>query len=58
VATPDQLRWGPLPMPAAATSAESGKVDFIAGLKTLAGCGDAASKDGLAIHMVSNFALR
>jgi homogentisate 1,2-dioxygenase len=54
VATPDQLRWGPLPMPAAATAAESSRVDFIAGLKTLAGCGDAANKEGLAIHMVSN----
>ena len=42
--TPDQLRWDPLPIPAA-------KTDFIDGLTTLAGNGDAATNTGCAIHI-------
>src|SRR5579864_981802 len=43
-ATPNQLRWDPLPLPTAAT-------DFIAGLMTMAGNGSAASQSGCAIHI-------
>jgi len=44
VATPpDQLRWDPLPVPSAPT-------DFLAGLVTLAGNGDAAMQAGIGIH--------
>ncbi len=42
--TPDQLRWSPLPMPAAAT-------DFVDGLVTMAGNGSPASQSGIGIHM-------
>jgi len=45
VATPfNRLRWDPLPMPDAPT-------DFLGGLVTLAGSGDAASQSGLAVHV-------
>jgi homogentisate 1,2-dioxygenase len=44
VTPPDQLRWDPLPMPAAAT-------DFVAGLATMAGNGDPAAMSGCAIHL-------
>ena len=45
VATPpDQLRWDPLPVPTAPT-------DFLAGLVTLAGNGDAAMQAGIGIHL-------
>ena len=42
-ATPNQLRWDPLPMP-------SEPVDFIHGLMTMAGNGEAAMNVGCAIH--------
>jgi homogentisate 1,2-dioxygenase len=41
---PNQLRWSPLPLPSAPT-------DFVAGLFTMAGTGDAAAMSGCAIHM-------
>ncbi|RZA18278.1 MAG: homogentisate 1,2-dioxygenase, partial [Lysobacteraceae bacterium] len=41
--TPDQLRWDPLPLPAAAT-------DFVDGLVTMAGNGSPASQSGIGIH--------
>ena len=41
---PDRFRWDPLPMPAAGT-------DFIDGLVTLAGNGDAAMRKGAALHI-------
>ena len=45
VATPpDQLRWGPLPIPQAPT-------DFVAGLVTMAGNGDVAAMTGCSIHV-------
>lgn len=43
---PDPLRWNPLPLPAAATP-----VDFIDGLVTWAGQGDAGVQAGAAIHL-------
>lgn len=43
-ATPNQLRWDPLPLPEAAT-------DFIDGLVTYAGNGSAAALSGIAIHL-------
>ncbi|GAA5236673.1 homogentisate 1,2-dioxygenase [Verticiella sediminum] len=42
-ATPTQLRWDPLPAPQTPT-------DFIEGLVTMAGNGDAATQVGIAIH--------
>ena len=41
---PNRLRWNPLPMPTAAT-------DFLEGLITVAGSGDAASQTGIAVHV-------
>ncbi|MCK9512754.1 MAG: homogentisate 1,2-dioxygenase [Pigmentiphaga sp.] len=41
--TPNQLRWDPLPLPSAPT-------DFIEGMVTLAGQGDAAAMSGNGIH--------
>jgi homogentisate 1,2-dioxygenase len=41
---PNQLRWDPLPMPAAPT-------DFVDGLVTMAGQGDPAAMSGCAIHL-------
>ncbi len=41
---PDQLRWDPLPLPSAPT-------DFIDGLVTFAGNGDASMQAGIAIHL-------
>jgi homogentisate 1,2-dioxygenase len=43
-ASPNQLRWDPLPMPAS-------PVDFIDGLVTMAGNGDPSSQSGCAIHL-------
>jgi homogentisate 1,2-dioxygenase len=43
-ATPNQLRWNPLPVPHSAT-------DFLAGLRTLAANGDLAMHSGVAIHL-------
>ncbi len=42
--SPDQLRWGPLPIPNEPT-------DFIDGIITMAGNGDAAMNTGAAIHI-------
>jgi homogentisate 1,2-dioxygenase len=42
--SPNRLRWDPLPLPDTA-------VDFIDGLVTCAGSGDAASGAGIAIHL-------
>ncbi len=41
---PNQMRWDPLPMPEAPT-------DFVDGLVTMMGGGDAASGAGLAVHL-------
>jgi len=43
---PNQLRWNPMPMPETPT-------DFIEGMVTVAGSGDAADKKGVAIHVFS-----
>ena len=43
-ATPEQLRWDPLPLPA-------GDVDFIDGLYTMGGNGGAQAHSGLGIHL-------
>ncbi|MEO6798369.1 MAG: homogentisate 1,2-dioxygenase [Rhodanobacter sp.] len=43
-ATPNQLRWDPLPMPA-------GPTDFIDGLVTWAGNGGASEQGGIGIHL-------
>ena len=44
VPDPNRLRWNPLPDPAPGT-------DFVAGLWTLGGNGDAASRSGMAVHL-------
>ena len=41
---PNQMRWDPLPMP-------TEPADFVDGLTTLGGNGDAALQDGVAIHL-------
>jgi homogentisate 1,2-dioxygenase len=41
--TPNRLRWAPLPAPAAPT-------DFLAGLATLATCGDFRAQHGAGVH--------
>jgi len=43
-ATPNQLRWDPLPLPEPPT-------DFIDGMVTLAGNGGPAAQDGIGIHL-------
>ncbi|MFF4245037.1 homogentisate 1,2-dioxygenase [Streptomyces sp. NPDC001822] len=43
---PNRLRWDPLPDPAPGT-------DFLAGLWTLGGNGDAAQRSGMAVHLYS-----
>jgi homogentisate 1,2-dioxygenase len=43
-ATPNQLRWDPLPMPAGAT-------DFVEGLVTYAGNGDPHAQTGCGVHL-------
>jgi homogentisate 1,2-dioxygenase len=42
--SPNQLRWNPVPIPSKAT-------DFVDGLITLAGNGDASMQSGVAIHV-------
>jgi homogentisate 1,2-dioxygenase len=42
--SPNRLRWNPLPIPSKAT-------DFIDGLTTIAGSGDASSQAGIAVHL-------
>ncbi|MFD5426316.1 homogentisate 1,2-dioxygenase [Streptomyces sp. NPDC127084] len=44
VADPNRLRWNPLPAPAPGT-------DWLAGLWTLGGNGDAAQRTGMAVHL-------
>ncbi|MGX2998093.1 homogentisate 1,2-dioxygenase [Streptomyces sp. JNUCC 64] len=44
VPDPNRLRWDPLPAPAPGT-------DFLSGLWTLGGNGDAASRSGMAVHL-------
>ena len=41
---PNRLRWDPLPI-------ETGNADFVDGLATIAGAGDAPSQAGLAVHV-------
>ena len=43
-ASPNRLRWDPLPVPSKPT-------DFLDGLFTLAGSGDAAAQSGIAVHL-------
>ncbi|CAM5359952.1 Homogentisate 1,2-dioxygenase OS=Streptomyces cyaneofuscatus OX=66883 GN=hmgA PE=3 SV=1 [Streptomyces cyaneofuscatus] len=44
VPDPNRLRWNPLPVPGPAT-------DFVAGLWTLGGNGDATQRAGMAVHL-------
>ena len=44
ITPPNQLRWSPLPIPVEPT-------DFVAGLVTLGGSGDAQAQNGCAIHL-------
>lgn len=44
--TPNQLRWDPFDLPQ-----DGEEVDFVTGLRTVAGAGDAATRNGLAIHV-------
>ncbi|MEH0543392.1 homogentisate 1,2-dioxygenase [Streptomyces sp. B21-105] len=44
VADPNRLRWDPLPEP-------PGGTDFLAGLWTVGGNGDAAQRNGMAVHL-------
>ena len=44
--SPTQLAWHPFDLPDSSTS-----VDFVDGLKTLAGNGDPTLREGLAIHI-------
>ncbi|MFE3286559.1 homogentisate 1,2-dioxygenase, partial [Streptomyces sp. NPDC059233] len=46
VPDPNRLRWNPLPTPAPGT-------DFLAGLWTLGGNGDATQRTGMAVHLYS-----
>jgi homogentisate 1,2-dioxygenase len=51
-ASPNQLRWDPLPAPAEGT-------DFIDGLVTIAGNGDTEAQQGIAVHLyVANASMR
>ncbi|KAK4050932.1 hypothetical protein OIO90_004908 [Microbotryomycetes sp. JL221] len=44
--SPTQIAWRPFPLPS-----KEEKIDFIDGLKTIAGTGDPMKKEGLAIHV-------
>ncbi|KAG8429947.1 hypothetical protein GDO86_018787, partial [Hymenochirus boettgeri] len=44
---PPQLRWKPFEIP----RADNQKLDFVSGLHTVCGAGDARSRNGIAIHM-------
>jgi homogentisate 1,2-dioxygenase len=46
IVTPSQLRWSPFDLPS-----DSEKVDFIQGLKTVAGAGEPSCRSGLAVHV-------
>eukprot|EP00239_Pterosperma_sp_CCMP1384_P005123 CAMPEP_0197849736 /NCGR_PEP_ID=MMETSP1438-20131217/13073_1 /TAXON_ID=1461541 /ORGANISM="Pterosperma sp., Strain CCMP1384" /LENGTH=496 /DNA_ID=CAMNT_0043462555 /DNA_START=239 /DNA_END=1729 /DNA_ORIENTATION=+ len=48
IPTPNQLRWGPLPLPG-----DNEKRNFVEGLQTFCGAGSPGVKDGYAIHMYS-----
>jgi homogentisate 1,2-dioxygenase len=43
-ATPNQLRWNPLPVP-------QDETDFVDGIVTIAGCGDLFAQSGLGVHV-------
>ncbi|XP_062546702.1 homogentisate 1,2-dioxygenase [Armigeres subalbatus] len=43
---PNQMRWNPFDVPS-----DDAKVDFVAGLHTVCGAGDARSRNGLAVHV-------
>ena len=48
-----QLRWQPLPIP------DDGDIDFLAGLRTIATCGDASMQAGMASHVyIANAAMK
>lgn len=47
--SPTQLAWHPFSMPSPSSSSE--KIDFISGLKTLAGSGEPTLREGLATHI-------
>lgn len=44
--TPQDMGWDKFPLPC-----DHGEVDFVQGLKTIAGHGDPTAKEGLAVHM-------
>ncbi|KAJ3330994.1 hypothetical protein HDU76_004348 [Blyttiomyces sp. JEL0837] len=44
ISTPNQLRWSPFPIPE-----KGNKVNFVQGLRTVAGAGDPSSRSGLAV---------
>lgn len=47
--SPTQLAWKPFPLPD--SKVEKKQVDFVDGLKTIAGCGEPGLGEGLAIHV-------
>lgn len=53
--SPTQLSWSPPPLlsPISSSSPESEQVDFIQGMKSMAGNGDPTQREGIAIHMYS-----
>ncbi|KAI9029911.1 homogentisate 1,2-dioxygenase [Phycomyces nitens] len=46
IVTPTQIRWSPFDLPS-----NEEKVNFVQGIKTLAGAGDPACRSGLAVHI-------
>lgn len=50
--SPTQIAWTPFALPPDGT-----KVDFVDGLKTIAGAGEPSMREGLAIHMCEYWAL-
>jgi homogentisate 1,2-dioxygenase len=53
--TPELVGWRPVPIP----DAEQDEVDFIDGLRTVAGAGDPSDERGLAVHLyAANAAMR
>lgn len=51
---PNQMRWMPQPFPAAGESSGTApEVDWVDGLCTMAGSGDATVRSGLAVHVYS-----
>ncbi|MEU2720589.1 homogentisate 1,2-dioxygenase [Streptomyces smyrnaeus] len=53
VPDPNRLRWGPLPVPPPSSSSRGHPqgTDFLAGLWTLGGNGDARQRSGMAVHL-------